>query len=195
MDMRKGKPVFDDATRFHLARGIERWGWEIGAHTYGKPNVLEPELATLRIGRFCSIGPDVVIALGNHRTDLVSTYPFRALSRFWPEAAGGEPDHETRGDVSIQNDVWIGARVTILSGVTIGHGAVIGANALVREDVPPYAVVAGNPARIVRYRFEPHQIERLLKLSWWDWSDERIRSALPLMMSDDLERFLESCPE
>ncbi len=190
--MLKAKPTFDDETRFHLARGIARWGWEIGEHSYGKPTVLEPELAMLRIGRFCSIGPEAFIILGNHRTDLVSTYPFRSLARFWPEAANGDhPDHESRGDVTIHNDVWLGARVTITSGVTIGNGAVIGANSLVRENVPPYAIVAGNPARLIRYRFDPQQIERLLELAWWDWPDDRIRTALPFMMNDEIDLFLQ----
>lgn len=74
------KPLFDDLTRFHLAREILRWGWSIGAHSYGCPRVLEADLAGLTIGRFCSIGPNVTIALGNHRTDLVTTYPFKAIA-------------------------------------------------------------------------------------------------------------------
>lgn len=187
-----GNSTFDDLTTFHLARQISRWGWEIGAHTYGNPLVLEPELAKLHVGKFCSIGPEVIIALGNHRTDLVTTYPFRALSKFWPNAESGEVDHESRGDVVIENDVWIGARSTILSGSKICNGAVVAANSLVRGHVPPYAIVAGSPAKIIRYRFDTATIQSLLSARWWSLSDTDIERIVPMLLSNDIDSFLAS---
>ncbi|ACL58182.1 CatB-related O-acetyltransferase [Methylobacterium nodulans] len=186
-------PVFPELTRLRLASEIAMWGWDIGEHTYGTPRVLEPDLARLHIGRFCSIGPNVTIALGNHRTDLVTTYPFKAintLSTAWPSAANADDDHDTRGDVLIGHDVWLGASSTILSGARIGSGAVVGASSLVRGQVPPYAIVAGNPAKVVRYRFEAPIIERLLRVAWWNWPEEQIAAAISQLLSPDIEAFL-----
>ncbi|WP_288580482.1 CatB-related O-acetyltransferase [uncultured Methylobacterium sp.] len=191
--MTKPHPVFSELTRLRLASEIATWGWDIGDHTYGVPRILEPNLAQLRIGQFCSIGPNVTIVLGNHRTDLVTTYPFRAisvLSGAWPTAVGAGDDHDTRGDVSIGHDVWLGTNSTILSGTEIGSGAIVGAGSLVRGQVPPYAIVVGNPARIVRYRFEPATIARLLRVAWWDWSEEKIASMMPALLNPDLDAFL-----
>lgn len=182
--------VFPSLTRLHFAWQIEEWGWSIGPHTYGRPRVLEPELASLTIGDYCSIGPEVTIVLGNHRTDLVTTYPFQALGHFWPGDRGAEPDHDTRGQVVIENDVWIGAHATILSGVCIGSGAVIGAGALVKTDVAPYAIVAGNPARQVRRRFDDATVERLLAVAWWSWPQDQVRAWLPMILSPDITAFL-----
>ncbi len=182
--------VFANLTRLHLAWEIEEFGWTIGAHSYGHPNVLDPELAKLQIGRFCAIGPEVTIVLGNHRTDLVTTYPFKTLAHLWPEAAAGEDDHEARGDVVLGHDVWVGAGATILPGATVGSGAVLAAKTVVRGAVPPYAVVAGNPGRVVRFRFDERTIQRLLNVAWWSWSEARLREHLPALMSSDIETFL-----
>lgn len=187
--------IFDNLTRYHFAREIDRWGWTVGAHSYGRPNVLEAELARLHIGRFCSIGPDVTIVLGNHRTDLVTTYPFKAIAGItggglWAPALDCSDDHATRGDVVLGDEVWLGAGCLILSGVTIGHGAVVGAGAVVRRDVPPYAIVTGDPAVVARYRFDPAIIDRLLTVNWWAWPDERITRHLPLILGSDIEAFL-----
>jgi virginiamycin A acetyltransferase len=183
--------IFPILTRFHLAWQIEEWGWRIGDHSYGQPRVLEPQIAQLQIGRFCSIGPDVTIALGNHRTDLVTTYPFTTLAHIWPSAAEGDADHEARGDVVIHHDVWLGANSIVLSGAEIGSGAVVAAHAVVRGKVPPYAVVAGNPARVVRMRFDAATVDRLLAVAWWDWPDAVIGEHLPLMMKTDIGAFLD----
>lgn len=165
--------------------------FQIGEWTYGSPQVLSwGEGATLKIGRFCSIAEDVVIFLGGeHRTDWIATYPF---SVFFPEAKAISGHPKTKGDVIIGNDVWIARGVRILSGVKIGNGAVIGAGSVVAKDIPPYAIIVGNPSRILRYRFPPDIVERLERLQWWDWDYDKIVSALQLLQSSNTTSFLET---
>ncbi|MGN6258492.1 MAG: CatB-related O-acetyltransferase [Solirubrobacterales bacterium] len=167
---------------------------KVGRHTYGHEQIAVRtwgESAELSIGSFCSIADRVMIFLGgNHRTDWVTTYPFPAFAEQWPGASGIEGEHSTKGDVVIGNDVWIGSNATILSGVTIGDGAVIGANSCVAADVAPYAVVAGNPARQIRLRFDPETIEKLLAIRWWEWSDELIEANVRRLCSGDVDGFL-----
>ncbi|ESQ91698.1 hypothetical protein ABAC460_04995 [Asticcacaulis sp. AC460] len=164
---------------------IVKYGWTIGDYTYGTPDVLDEEYGGLTIGRFCSIAKGVKIILSNHYTDTFSTYPFGTLKGLWP-AAQDIPDHVDKGEVSIGSDVWIGVNAVINPGVTIGHGAVIAAQAVVTKPVPPYAIVGGNPARIIRFRHDEATIARLLALSWWDWEYEKIQACLPHIMSGDI---------
>lgn len=163
----------------------------IGNGTYGAPVVRwwgEP--ANLSIGRYCSIADDVEIFLGgNHRTDWVTTYPFPVFRR-WGEARGVQGHPATRGDVRIGSDVWLASGCAILSGVTIGHGAVVGCRAVVTRDVPAYAIVAGNPATVVRMRFDPDQVRRLLDIAWWDWSPAAIRRHMAQLLSPEVEALL-----
>jgi len=166
--------------------------FRIGRASYGNPIIRSwNEGASLEIGAFCSIAAGVKIFLGGeHRSDWVSTFPFTIL---WKQNAGHIPGHpRTRGNVLIGNDVWIGTEALILSGVKIGDGAVVGARAVVTRDVPPYSIVAGNPARIVRLRFDEQTITRLLKLSWWHWKDEDIQEYLPLILNTRVELFLDT---
>ena len=114
--------------------------------------------------------------------DSVSTYPFGALARYWGIA--NPPDDYRAGDITIGSDVWIGARAIILSGVSIGDGAIIGAGAVVTRDVPPYAIVGGSPAKLLKYRFNPEEIAALQEIRWWDWPDEKVREAIPVMHTD-----------
>jgi virginiamycin A acetyltransferase len=178
-------------TRIHLAHLIRRHGHEIGAASYGRPKLRFPAAARLRIGRYCSIADGVEILLGgNHRTDWITTYPFPEFGTDWPDAAMRTDHHASKGDVAIGHDVWLGSQAMVLSGVTIGHGAVIAARSVVARDVPPYAIVAGNPAKIIRMRFSEADIAGLLAVQWWHWPNERIGKALPLMMSGDVSAFL-----
>ena len=94
------------------------------------------------------------------------------------------------GDIIIENDVWIGAKATIMSGVTIHNGAVIGANSVITKDIPPYAIVVGNPGKIVKYRFTEEQIEKLLQIKWWDWNEDKIRYNALLMWSNNIDKFI-----
>jgi hypothetical protein len=91
--------------------------------------------------------------------------------------------------------VWIAANVTVKEGITIGNGAVVAMESLVTKDVPPYAVVGGCPARIIKYRFSPKQIEELLEIAWWNWTDEEILDFVPLLMSDDIDAFIVAAKE
>lgn len=134
------------------------------------------------IGKFCSIAPEVIIFGGGehgHR-ERISNFHFRAtISKISPN-----PDTQTRGIVKIGNDVWIGTRALIMSGVEIGDGSVIGMGAVVNKNIPPYAIVVGNPARIVDYRFKPEIIEKLIKIKWWNWPDTIIKERLSDFYND-----------
>jgi chloramphenicol O-acetyltransferase type B len=165
--------------------------FDIGRGTYGKPLIRSwQEGPTLKIGAFCSIAERVQIFIGGeHRTDWTTTYPF---SVFWSSARHIQGHPRIRGDVSIGNDVWIGSGAMIMSGVTIGDGAVVGAGAVVSKDVPAYAVVVGNPASVARMRFPEDVVQRLLAVQWWEWSDDKIEEYLPLMLSSDVEAFLDA---
>ena len=135
----------------------------VGKQTYGRINVImENTVSRLHIGNYCSIAPDVCfIVSGDHRIDTISTFPFhvKVLKDLKHEAC-------SKGDIIIEDDVWIGFRSTILSGVTVGKGSVIGAGSVVTKDVAPYSIVAGNPARLIKYRFSEEIIEQLLKIDY-----------------------------
>ncbi|MBV9078578.1 MAG: CatB-related O-acetyltransferase [Methylobacteriaceae bacterium] len=182
-------------TALHLARLSARYGFAIGAHSYGRPKVRFPERgAKLTVGRFCSIADKVEIFLGgDHRVDWVSTFPFAAFPDAWPGAERlGDGYHATRGDVAIGSDVWLGSGATILSGVTIGHGAVVAARAVVTRDVPPYAIAAGNPAKIVRLRFPEPVVAALLETAWWDLPDAALAGLVPLLSAGDPAALVEA---
>lgn len=179
--------------RRHVGRQRKVWphlGPCDSSHSYGIGNLQIRQWGQgtkLHIGRFCSIADSVSVFLGgNHRSDWGTTYPFgsRSTEDFPCAVASQVSGH---GDVFIGNDVWVGSGATILSGVTIGDGAVIGARAVVGCDVPPYAVVVGNPARVLRLRFDEAQIARLVSLRWWHLSNEEILSLIPLLCSDRID--------
>ena len=160
-----------------------------GKNTYGEPIFKKYGVdGKFFIGSFCSMADNIHIFLGgNHRSDWVTTYPF---SYFIEEFNYIKGHPSTNGDVIIGNDVWIGSNVTIMSGIQIGDGAVIGAKSVVTKDVEPYAIVAGNPARFKKYRFSKEQIEKLLEIKWWDWDDNKIKENIPLMLSTNIDKFI-----
>jgi len=164
----------------------------IGEHTYGALNIIDfGEGTTVRIGKYCSIAEGVTILLGgNHRLDWITTYPFPALLDRWPEATGIIGHPQSKGDVAIGNDVWIGRDALILSGVTIRDGAVIAARSVVTKNVPPYAVVGGNPAKIIKVRFTEENISKLLELRWWDWPEEKINRYTHILCDSNIEALL-----
>ena len=127
-----------------------------------------------KIGKFCSISYDVKIGLISHPLDYISTSPvFYAKRRGWVDS--NLYNESVNGNVEIGNDVLISSNVTILSGVKIGNGAVIGAGAVVNKDVPAYAIVAGVPAKIIKYRFEEGFIKELEQIKWWDFGEEILK--------------------
>lgn len=145
----------------------------------------------LIIGRFCMIasGTTFIMNGGNHLTQAVSAYPFAIFGADWADAMDGRA-YPYRGDTVIGNDVWIGHEATIMPGVTIGDGAIIGTKAVVTRDVPPYAIVAGNPAQVVKMRFEAAQIEQLLALQWWHWPIEKITRHVKALTQGDVAALL-----
>jgi acetyltransferase-like isoleucine patch superfamily enzyme len=164
-------------------------GHKIGRWTYGNPTVWSYDDGTrLEIGSFCSISDRVTILLGGeHRLDWVTTYPFNVV---WPRrpAIPGHP--RSKGDVLIGHDVWVCYGATILSGVTIGTGAVVGACSVVTSNIPPYAIAAGNPARVIRYRFPEATIQRLLRSTWWNLPDDLLEKHFASMLSSRVDDFL-----
>ena len=123
----------------------------------------------------------------NHRMDGVTTYPFYIMGGDWGSAIAPVKDElPLKGDTVVGNDVWIGQNVTVMPGVHIGDGAIIGANSVVASDIPPYAVAAGNPCRVIRKRFDDEFIAYLLELKWWDWDIEKIEANFEALSSGDL---------
>lgn len=173
------------------ARFLQRYPeYDVGIGTYGLPIVHDwKEGATLRIGSYTSIAEQVEIFLGgHHRSDWITTYPFPAMI---DEAAGISGYAFSRGDVVIGSDVWLCTGAVILSGVNVGSGAVVAAGAVVSRDVAPFSVVAGNPARHIRWRFPEPVREFLLTEKWWEWPEDEICRISSLLCSDQVDAFIE----
>lgn len=142
----------------------------------------------IEIGSFCSIAQNVTIfAGGEHNLNWVTTYPLRIAFGHSLAEQAGHP--RTKGRTTIGNDVWIGYGTTVLSGVTIGDGAVIGAGTVVVKDVPPYAIVAGNPAKLIRCRFDEVTITKLLEIAWWTWPLEKIEANISILCGENVSDF------
>lgn len=143
----------------------------------------------LIIGKFCQIaaGVEFVMNGANHQMNAVSTFPFFTLEG-WNASAPQKSDMPLKGDTVIGNDVWIGQNATIMPGIHIGDGAIIGANSLVSKDVEPYIIVAGNPIRVIRKRFDDELIDLLERFKWWDKSIEEINNLIPILTNGDLEK-------
>lgn len=142
----------------------------------------------LVIGKFCSIARGVRFLMngGNHSLAGLSAYPFYIFGRGWEGHVPPDEDRTSKGDTVVGNDVWLGYGATVLPGVTIGDGAVIGACSVVSGNVAPYTIVAGNPARPIRRRFDEATIDRLLALRWWDWPIDRITASLDAIVRGDI---------
>lgn len=155
------------------------WAAHLAPYTYP----FSPE--RLVIGRFCQIGDAAIFvtASANHRHDGFSTYPFAIFGgrlEDRPSMPGPGPD------TTLGHDIWVGTRAMILPGAEIGSGCIIGAGAVVGGRIPPYSIVAGNPGRVIRRRFDQETIERLLALAWWNWPIERILAAEAAICGGDI---------
>ncbi len=141
----------------------------------------------LIIGKFCQIGSGVEFIMNgaNHQMNSPSTYPFYIFNG-WKQDKPKKEDLPCKGDTVIGNDVWIGQNVTFLPGVHVGDGCIIGANSVVAKDIPPYSVVVGNPARVVRRRFDDEMIDLLEKLEWWNKTTNQIQKIILLLSSSDI---------
>ncbi len=172
----------------HLNQVIDHPRWQVGDFTYAHfadppadpaavlaPYLFPPSPERLVIGRFCQIAAGVrfLTASGNHALEGFSTYPFANFlmtpATTPEELAALLTMAPAKGDTDAVNDVWLGMEALVLPGVTLGDGVIVGARSVVSRDVPPYSVVAGNPARVVRRRFDEDTIEALCTLRWWDW--------------------------
>ena len=148
----------------------------------------------LIIGKFCSIacGVKFLFNCANHTLKSLSTYTFPLFYEDWGlEKSNVASAWDNKGDIVIGNDVWIGFEAVILAGVKIGDGAIIGTRAVVTKDVPPYSIVGGVPAKVIRKRYNPDIIEQLLSLRWWDWAKDRIKRNLPFIMAGNIENMIE----
>jgi len=168
--------------------------YKFGMGTYGNLTVKNWGINDkLTVGSYTSIAGGVTILLGcDHRSDWVTTYPFNIL---WGKFENIKGHPTSKGDVVVGNDVWIGEDALILSGVRVSDGAVIGARAVVTKDVPPYGIVVGAPAKLIRYRFNQEIIAKLMEIKWWEWPENKIMKAVPDLLSNDIERFIKNATQ
>ena len=156
----------------------------MGRYSYCGPDC---QIVNSEIGAFTSISDHVFIGAAEHPTDWLSTSPvFQNARHSGPKKRFAEFDMPKSAKTFIGNDVWIGHGVSIKQGVKIGDGAVIGMGAVVTKDVPPYAIVGGVPARVIKYRFSESVIEKLMKMQWWNWQDDRISGNIEMFHKNDL---------
>ncbi len=143
----------------------------------------------LVIGRFCALaeGMRFIMNGANHAMSGFSTYPFNIFGHGW-EAGFEEATwrREIRGDTVVGSDVWIGMEAVVMPGIRVGHGAIVGAKSVVTHDVPDFAIVAGNPAKVVRMRFDAETVKRLLDLAWWNWPVDKITRNLNAIRGADI---------
>lgn len=162
--------------------------YEIGEYTYGEPHIINyNDGGTLKIGKFCGIAYGVTFVIGgNHYYRQMCQYPLRFMMH-----DVRMQDSFSKGDLIIENDVWIGVGALVLDGLTIGNGATIGAATVVAKSVEPYSIVIGNPARVIGKRFDDKTIEILQEIQWWNWSVEKIKKYTKAIVSTNIDELVE----
>jgi acetyltransferase-like isoleucine patch superfamily enzyme len=174
-----------------VLKGARLGNCKIGKYSYVGIN---SNFSNTNLGSFCSIGPDVLCGLGDHPVNFVSTYPGfysnQASGAYW---FGHIHNFKEQHNTIIESDVWVGARAIIKGGLYIGTGAIIGAGSLVTKNVPPYAIVGGIPAKILKYRFDEDLISSLIESKWWEMSEDNLKKNSQYM--DDPLVFLEKIKE
>ena len=207
-DSNKLYPRTGDPQTIYLKNAITRGSISVGDYTMYNDTVHDPRdfeknnvlyhypvnRDRLIIGRFCSIacGAKFLFTSANHAMRSLSTYPFPIFFEEWGLDRTRVADAwDNKGDIVVGSDVWIGYEAVVLSGVTIGDGAIIGARAVVTRDVPPYAIVGGVPARLIRKRFDDKAIETLLRLKWWNWPSEKIARHIAAIQNGRLDELTE----
>ena len=165
-------------------------------YTYGLNNVTikwdHPD-SKIICGKFCAIGSNVSVYKSNgkgHDTSFISVYPFKYIHTDIFTNTSNINFNDGQKDIIVGNDVSIAEGVTIMPGVNIGDGAIIATNSHVIKDVEPYTIVGGNPAKFIKYRFTPEQINKLISIKWWDWDDNKINENLPFICSSNIEEFI-----
>jgi len=147
----------------------------------------------LIIGKFCAIATGVKFIMNgaNHRMSGFSTFPFQIFGNGWEKVTPKPRELPFKGNTVIGNDVWLGFESTIMPGVNIGDGAIVAAKSVVVNDVPPYAIVGGNPAQIIRYRFSDDVISTLLETAWWHWDITKITASLEAIAGADIQQLIQ----
>lgn len=207
-DLQKIFPRTGDTQTVYLKNVVTNPNIEIGDYTMYNDFVSDPvefernnvlyhypiNHDKLKIGKFCSIacGAKFLFNSANHTMASLSTYPFPLFFEEWGlEKQSVTKAWDNKGDINIGNDVWIGYEAVLFAGVTVGDGAVIGTRAVVTKDVPPYTIVGGIPAKTIKRRFSDEKIEQLLKMRWWDWSEEKIAGNIQAIQSGCMEQLKE----
>ncbi|HBF81119.1 MAG TPA: acetyltransferase [Streptomyces sp.] len=151
----------------------------------------------LVIGRYCALATGVRFLMNgaNHRMDGPSTFPFPMLGGAWADHADLLSGLPVRGDTVVGHDVWLGNGATVMPGVRIGNGAIVAAGSVVTRDVPDYGVVGGDPARLIRVRYDDADVARLLALAWWDWPAEHLTAHVRTLMAGDLDALEAAAPQ
>ena len=180
----------------HIKPTIKNKNIIVGEYSYYSGNNFESRVThhydfigdKLIIGKFCQIGANVEFVMNgaNHQTNAVSTYPFYIFNG-WEQDSPSMENLPIKGDTIVGNDVWIGENVTIMPGVKIGDGVIIGKCSVVTNDIPPYSIVGGNPAKIIRKRFDDEMIDLLLELKWWDKPVKEINELIPLLTNSNID--------
>ena len=189
--LRKNVSLFNVKTAEHV---VINAGTNIDYATLGRYSYVgqNGRVSRVEIGSFCSIGSDVICGAGEHPVDYVSTHPvFFSLECQSGVTFAANSFFVERASISIGNDVWIGTRAFIRDGVKVGHGAIVAAGSVVVDDVPDYAIVGGVPARVIKYRFDPVIVRKLLNIRWWTWDEPKLKEAQSLFASNDLKSFVD----